>query len=254
MTDIKDLLRLAVEDEPTTAFDVGRTFTAGRRRLRRRRIAMAGAAVLSVVAVAAAVTLGVPALQRSAPATHEAPAPNGAERASQLTRLLAHLPVLPEGMQRISTNDRLVDPRTFTASDLHYGNWSYTQHGGLTDAQGTGSLEVNVITSGTFPDCTASSVPGLTCTHRTGPDGADLQIYHQTGEGGWSGTAVLRRLPDGSWASAWTSSLSWNLMKEGWSYTEVGWLEVPAGVKATRPAPPLPVERLIDIVTAIAAI
>lgn len=245
MTDIKDLLRLAVEDEPLTAFDVGGTLTAGRRRLRRRRIAIAGATVLSVVAVAVATTLGVPALRHSAPA-HE-PAP-GAERAAQLTRSLANVPLLPDGMQRVPV---VGWPTSFTAIDTHPG-WNYVQHVSLNDALGSGSYEVNVMNKANFPDCAASSVPGLTCTHRTGPDGADLLVYHQTGEG-WSGLAVSRQLPDGTGVSVWTSSLSWSLMKEGWSYTEEGWLDVPAGVKQTRPSPPLPVERLIDVVTAIAA-
>ena len=248
MTDIKDLLRLAVEDEPLTAFDVGGTLTAGRRRLRRRRIAIAGATVLSVVAIAVVATLGVPALRHSAPATPHDPTP-GAERAAQLTRLLANVPLLPDGMQRVPAAGDW--PTAFTAMNTHPG-WNYTQHVELNDALGSGSYEVNVMTSGTFPDCTASSTPGLTCTHRAGPDGADLMVYRQTGEG-WSGTAVLRRLPDGGWASAWTSSLSWTLVKEGWAYTVVGWEVVPAGVKQSRPSPPLPVERLIDVVTTIAA-
>jgi len=250
MTDIKDLLRLAVEDEPATAFDVGHTFTAGRRRLRRRRITMAGAAVLSVVAVAAAVTLGVPALQRSAPATtHDAPAAPGAERAAQLTRMLANVPLLPEGLRRVPAGGR---PTTFTTMNAHPG-WDYVQHMDLTDSLGTGNFEVNVMTKKDFPDCAASSIPNLTCTHRTGPDGADLLVYRQTGAGGWSGLAVARELPDGTFASVWTSSLSWGLVNEGWSYTAEGWLEVPAGVKPSRPSPPLPVERLIDVVTALAA-
>ncbi len=248
MTDIKDLLQLAVEDEPMTAFDIDRTITSGRRRLWRRRFAVVGAAVLSVATVAAIVVgLDVQSQRHSQPATSETPGPPGSERAAQLTGIVARVLVLPPGMRQVPDG-----PWPTSFQPMHSrSKWDYRQHLDLVDALGSGSLDINVTTDGSFPDCTASSTPGLTCTHRVGPDGADLTVYHQTGAGGWSGTAVLRRLPDGTWASAWTSSLSWTLVRQGWSYTSVGWEEIPADVKPTRPSPPLPVERLIDLVTAL---
>lgn len=249
MTDIKELLRLAVEDEPVTAFDLDRTITSGKRRLWRRRVAMAGAAVLSVATVAALVVgLQVQAQRHSEPATTEAPSSPGAVRAAQLTGIVSKALVLPDGMRQVPTK---IMPMSFVPMKSPSG-WNYQLFVDLADAQGSGNLEIAVTPHDTNPDCTSPDEPGLTCSHRTGPDGADLLVYQQNGPGGWSGTAVQRTLPDGTSITAWTSSLSWSQTTEGWTSTSVGWLEVPAGVKATRPAPPLPAERLIDVVTAIA--
>ncbi|MEV4314980.1 hypothetical protein [Actinocrispum sp. NPDC049592] len=210
MNDIKRVLATAFEAQPPVRLDRAQVIESGRRRLWRRRMAMAGGTVLAVAAIVTTTVfvgfrqpqqlqVGTPIVTGSGAQT---PPPSSAGVAQRLTKVLAESRIVPAGI----TLQAL--PDSGDALQFQWERNRYEAAADLVNNQGDEGTLFVMVAESKANDARPTCAPPNTCVQREF-GGRSVQLT--TAPIGSRGEVLLMahtKLPDGVQIYAMTSNVS----------------------------------------------